>query len=453
MVSRSLREYVEGIKHKLQGRNKSENANADGKLAEPKTEFSQTLSPSPGTTVETTPIDSDLTPAPVQRQSSVLSDSSKPEDQAVPKESVQGLDMTGQGAIPIPADRERSMILSMNKGLEVKTSDPLSPVNQPTAEQAPSTGQQITASTGQAAPQANSAKELGTKSTFASHVTESKSYSLAVKEGTSTIDKLPFEPTQETGYTPSVQELGIPVQSDASGESTPVHQSDDSGLGSMNSGGTLKKKGQRQKGKGIKLTLIEHISDTKKLVCQLATSNNKVLKYQFSIKYDKPEEMFKKFVIGGYLTEQDKDEFILQCNQLIKSVKTARDSKMDLQETKLGIQEQGKSRPSTETTSSPPTEIAEPAQKLSIEQISQSDPKVPKNTNTGSPKLEPVKHPLVPPADAPQILPINETLMTPEPPKDTINPLSASDSSVSLSSAQVVVENVSVCVVRCMCLL
>ncbi len=459
MVSRSLQEYVEGLKHKLQGRNKTE-------LTKPKAEFSQTPSPSPGTIIEAAPVESELTPAPLQRQASALSDSSssKLEDQTVSKESTQGLDMTGQGAISTTAERERSMSLVMNKGLEVKTNDPLSPVSQPSAEQAPSTGQQIAASTGQPVPQANSAKELSAKSMLASNVVESKSYSLAVKEGVltekhtgSTLDKLPIEPTQETGYisTPNVQELAIPVPSDASGESTPIHQpsqSDDSGLGSMSNGsGTLKKKGQRQKGKGIKLTLIEHISETKKLVCQLATSNNKVLKYQFSIKYDKPEEMFLKFVKGGYLTEQDREEFILQCNQLIKSVKKTRD-KMDLQsETKLGIQEQGKSRPSVEPTTSPPTEISESAQKLSIEQISQSDSKLSKNT--GSLKLEPAKDSVVPPIDTSQILPMSETtLVTPEPLRDLVNPLSVPSNGVSVSSGGLtqkgqVVDIVSLCVI------
>ncbi len=433
MVVRSLREYVEGVKQKLQGRSKTDNTNADGKLAEPKPDlFSQTPSPSPGTTNETSPTDSDASPAPVQRQASGQasgqSEMVKPEEQVVPKELLQGLDITGQGTIPTLAYKERSMSINMSKGSETKTSDLLSPVSQHASEQNLSTGQQITASTGQSVPQMNSMKVLSARSQSTSTVMESKSYSLAVKEGSSTerhTGGLSIEATQETGYLSanSLQELSIPGPPDTS--------NDDSGV-SMSSGGagTLKKKGQRQKGKGIKLTLIEHLSETKKLVCQL-TSNSKLLKYQFSIKYDKPEEMFKKFVTGGYLTEQDKDEFILQSNQLIQSVKKGKDLKIEMTETKLGIQEQGKSRASAEPLISPPTETAESVSKLSIEQTSQSEPRSSKNA---SPKLEPSKQSQgsqVPTTEAQQIAPTMDRMVTPEPSKEIPHPLSVPNSSTN----------------------
>ena len=468
MVSRSLREYIEGIRQKIQGRNKADNTNADMKMTETK---SDTLShsPSPAVANETPPTDLEQSSTQVQRQPSTSSEPPKPEEGGVSKESVQGPDMTGQGAIPVPADRERILPLNVNKPQTPipKSNDLLSPVSstsQPLSEHAPSTGQQITASTGQAVPQPGVAREVGLKSQNSSASSEAKSYSLAVKEGltsdtgstTSISDKLSLESSQESGHlkpvTHSESVLTTPVQelhihSDNSTESTPVHQpphgESESGASGAGGKGTLKKKNPRPKPKGIKLLFKSYNFEKKTITCQLATNNGKLLEYKFSITYDKPEEMYRKFVKGDYLTEQDKAEFIRQSNELIQSVKKGRDSRTEIQESKpvnLGIQEQSKSRNSTEPTLSPPSEIAESAPKLSsTEQMPQNDSRSSKSVHfsNGSPKLDPRSVSMSEHQRSESVT--SEPIVTSEA-KEVLNPLSSSNGT---SKSQPQVESVS----------
>ena len=425
MVSRSLREYVEGVKQKYQGRNKADNTNADVKIPEMKSE-AVSHSPSPATANETPPTDSEQPSAQVpQRQPSTSTEPSKSEEGGVSKEPVQGLDMTGQGAMPAPSERERNLPLNVNKTQTPlpKTVDLLSPVStstsQPFSEHAPSTGQQIAASTGQAVPQPGVARDSGYKSQSVSTSSEPKSYSSVVKESLASeavsgpsSEKPSLDTSQESGHLKSVTHtesvLSTPLQelqlqSDNSTESTPIHQpphgeseSSVSGMGGRDKMGLLKKKPPRHKTKGIKLLFKNYNSETKTIVCQLNTSNGKILEYKFSITYDKPEEMYRRFVKLDYLTEQDKAEFIRQSNELIQSVKKGRDSKTEPQESKpinLGIQEQGRSRASVEPALSPPSETAESVPKLSTEQVLQNDPRSSKSVHfgNGSPKLEPSK--------------------------------------------------------------
>lgn len=442
VVSRSLREFVVDLRNKLQGRNKADN---EGKLAEPKlVTVSQSPSPAPGNAYEATPTETVSIPVQLQRQPSVTAETSKPDESTAPKESVPGLDMTGQAAIPVQSEKEKvglnlskALEMKTSKQSETKTSNVVSPVSQPSSEHALGTGQQITASTGQAVPQTTSLKEQPQSS---APISEPKSYSVVGLVN----EKQPIEATQESsGYLSAhVQELSI--QSDASAESTPVHlppHSDDSGVSITSGGGTLKKKGRGQKARGIKLTLIEHNTDTKVLVCQLSTSNNKLLKYQFSIKYDKPEEMFKKFVTAGHLTDLERDDFIQQSNQLIHKYKKNRDLKNEVQESKppnLSIQETTRPRAGTEPSLSPPLENTESVPKLSIEQSSQIDPRLPKTmqfTETGSPKMDPSKGGVSESLRV-DLTSSSETLVTSESIKDPVNPL-ATSSCVNLSNAPI----------------
>lgn len=407
MVSRSLREYIEGVKQKRHpGRIVDEGKEKGGeKTLEPKTNPpSHTPSPSPAGANEPTPVDNELVPPKVQSQLSVdeTTSSVKPDDGAGPKSetqpggTVQGQDMTGQGAMPTGTiERDRTLSLNMSKVQEPKQPDLVSPTlhpNLPLPDHPLSTVQQITASTGQAIPQ-----DSGLKSQSSSTLSDKKSYASVTKKppsqngadshsnanlssaqpqlgtGSSAEKHIPeASPPSQDLKPPSVRSenlLSTPshdIQSDTSAESTPVHQSHSDTEYSSTSGqpnekdktaanGTLKRKAQRGKPKPIRLTLLESNSDNKVIKCQLVTSNGKILKYQFSLKYDKPEEMFLKFVKAGHLTDQDKDEFLQQSNLVIRSVKVkGKESKTDPSESKtdssesklpnLGIQDSSKPR-------------------------------------------------------------------------------------------------------------
>ena len=405
MVSRSLREYVEGVRQKRHpGRIVDEGKEKGG--TEPKSNpLSHTPSPSPAVANEPTPVDELVSPK-VQSQLSVdeTTSSVKPDDGAVPKNethpggAIQGQDMTGQGAIPTGTiERDRTLSLNMSKLLEHKQSDLVSPTlssNQPLTEHPLSTVQQITASTGQAVPQ-----DSGLKSQSSSTLSDKKSYASVTKKtpsqnGADSHSKVNVSSTHSQLGSGSTVENHIPeatapsqdlkppavrsenflstpshdMQSDTSAESTPVHQSHSDTEYSSTSGqpsekdktvtnGTLKRKAPRGKPKPIRLTLLESNSDNKVIKCQLVTSNGKTLKYQFSLKYDKPEEMFLKFVKAGHLTDHDKDEFLQQSNQVIHSVKVkgtsaSKESKINLTESNpsepkppnLAIQESSKPR-------------------------------------------------------------------------------------------------------------
>lgn len=385
MVSRSLREYVEGMKQKRHPSRSVEEGKPHEPVPFPSTSSlsydpyygdSETASVTRFPLQETIPEEPKV---PVKSEDSPVERNE--EHQPGPP---QGQDMTGQGAITTTAvEREKKLTLNTKDAHEPKVPELASPT-QGNAQlgtldhhQSSSSIHQITASTGQAVPHLPASKNIELKTQNSTTVTENRSYALATKRGmepsTSDIVKMnvpsiPFQTTltpvaervcSDHDVTRPTSRLNSIIQPhdpqlEVPGELAPVRQAhSDTEASSVErdesvSSDTLKRKALRSKPKIIKLTFIEFIKETKVIQCELLTSNGKILKYQFSLKYDKPEEMFLKFVTAGHLTEQDKDEFLHQSEQVIQKVKgtsSTREYKMDHSDPKLpslGILDSGK---------------------------------------------------------------------------------------------------------------
>lgn len=85
-----------------------------------------------------------------------------------------------------------------------------------------------------------------------------------------------------------------------------------------------KKKPSRGK-KKLRLNLVEVMEDGV-AKCTLATAGGQVVKFQFSVEYDKPQEIFQKFVKARHLVEPDQGEFIQQTERLLSEAKKIRRS-------------------------------------------------------------------------------------------------------------------------------